>query len=137
MAPADASVELYTGGSVGPADDPAPTPSAPVTPRAADAPAAAAPSSSAAAPAPVSRATGNAVEPEAGGDEPAGTDESPPLEPLPPAQANADSGQAGSSLALTGGEIVTTLTLGLGLLAAGLAGTALARRRRDAANQYS
>ena len=134
MAPADASVEPYTGGSVGPADDPAPTPSAPVTPRAADSP-------RAAAPAPVSHATGNAVEPEAGGDEPAGTDDSPALEPLPPssgqAKANANSGDAGPSLALTGGETVTTLTLGLGLLAAGLAGTAIARRRRDAASRYS
>ena len=97
--------------------------------------------SAAAAPAPVSHATGNAVEPEAGGDEPAGTNDSPPLEPLPPssgqAQANANSEETGPSLALTGGEIVTTLTLGLGLLAAGLAGTAIARRRRDAASQHS
>ena len=142
MAPADASVEPYTGGFVGPADDPAPTSPAPVTPRVANPPtAAAAPSSpSTAAPAPVSHATGNAVEPPAGGDEPA-TDDSPPLEPLPPssgqAQANANSGDTGRSLALTGGDIVTTLTLGLGLLAAGLAGTAIARRRRDAASQYS
>ena len=142
MAPADASVEPYTGGSVGPADDPARTSPAPVTPRAADPPKAAAPSSpTAAAAAPVSHATGNAVEPEAGGDEPGSTDGSPPLEPLPPssgqAQANANGGDTGPSLALTGGEIVTTLTLGLGFLAAGLAGTAIARRRRDAASQYS
>jgi len=143
MAPADASVEPYTGGFVGPADDPAPASPAPVTPRVANPPtAAAAPSSrSTAAPAPVSHATGNAVEPEAGGDEPAGTNDSPPLEPLPPssgqAQANANSEETGPSLALTGGEIVTTLTLGLGLLAAGLAGTAIARRRRDAASQHS
>ncbi len=138
MAPADASVEPYTGGSVGPADDPAPTPSAPVTPRAADPPtAAAAPST----PSVAAHATGSAVEPEAGGDEPSGTDDSPPLEPLPPssgqAQANANSEEAGPSLALTGGEIVTTLTLGLGFLAAGLAGTAIARRRRYAASQHS
>jgi hypothetical protein len=88
----------------------------------------------------VSHATGNAVEPEAGG-EPGGTDQSPPLEPLPPssgqAEANANSGNSGSSLAMTGGAMVTTLTLGLGFLAAGLAGTAIARRRREAANQYS
>ena len=92
-------------------------------------------------PAPVSHATGNAVEPPAGGDEPGTTNDSPPLEPLPPssgrAQANANSGNSGPSLALTGGEMVTTLTLGLGFLAAGLAGTAIARRRRDAAGQYS
>jgi hypothetical protein len=143
MAPADASVEPYTSGFAGPADDPAPTVSAPATPRAAEAPAAAAAPSSppAAAPVPVSHATGNAVEPEAGGDEPGATDDSPPLEPLPPstgqAQANPNSGDTGPSLALTGGEMVTTLTLGLGFLAAGLAGTALARRRRDAASQYS
>ena len=142
MGPADASVEPYTGGSVGPADDPAPTSPARVTPRAADAPvAAAAPSSpSSGVSAPVSHATGNAVEPEAGG-EPGGTDQSPPLEPLPPssgqAEANANSGNSGSSLAMTGGAMVTTLTLGLGFLAAGLAGTAIARRRREAANQYS
>ena len=101
----------------------------------------AAPSSpSTATPAPVSHATGNAVEPPAGGDEPGTTNDSPPLEPLPPssgrAQANANSGNSGPSLALTGGEMVTTLTLGLGFLAAGLAGTAIARRRRDAAGQY-
>ena len=143
MAPADASVEPDTGGSVGPADDPAPTPPAPVAPRAAQPPTAvAAPSSpSTATPAPVSHATGNAVEPPAGGDEPGTTNDSPPLEPLPPssgrAQANANSGNSGPSLALTGGEMVTTLTLGLGFLAAGLAGTAIARRRRDAAGQYS
>jgi hypothetical protein len=143
MAPADASVEPYTGGSVGPADDPAPTSPARVTPRVANPPtAAAAPSPpSTAAPAPVSHATGNAVEPPAGGDEPGATDDSPALEPLPPssgrAQANATSGDTGHSLALTGGEMVTTLTLGFGLLAAGLAGTAIARRRRDAAGQYS
>jgi hypothetical protein len=143
MAPADASVEPDTGGSVGPADDPAPTPPAPVAPRAAQPPTAvAAPSSpSTATPAPVSHATGNAVEPPAGGDEPGTTNDSPPLEPLPPssgqAQANANSGDTGPSLALTGGEMVTTLTLGLGFLAAGLAGTAIARRRRDAAGQYS
>lgn len=144
MAPADASAEPYTGGSVGPADDPAPppAPAAPVTARATPTPSAPAPSSpSAAAPAPVSHATGNAVEPEAGGGEPGGPDQSPPLEPLPPssgqAQADANTEGTGSSLAVTGGEMVTTLTLGLGFLAAGLAGTALARRRRDAASQYS
>jgi hypothetical protein len=143
MAPADASAETNTGGSVGPADDPVPapaTPSAPV-PRSVPTPTATAPSaSSTAAPAPVSHATGNAVEPEAGGDEP-GTDDSAPLEPLPPssgrAQTEAQGGDTGSSLAMTGGEMVTTLTLGLGFLAAGLAGTALARRRRDTASRYS
>jgi hypothetical protein len=141
MAPADASVEPYTGGSVGPADEPAPAPAAPATPRAAPTPTAAGPSMpTAAASGPVSHATGNAVEPEAGGEAPAGTDE-PPVEPLPPssgqAQAQPKTEDTGPSLAMTGGEIVTTLTLGLGFLAAGLAGTAIARRRRDAASQYS
>jgi hypothetical protein len=141
MAPADASTEVNTGGSVGPADEPAPAPAAPVT-QTAPTPTAATPSSPAApAPAPVSHAAGNAVEPEAGGDQPAGTDGSPQLEPLPPssgqAQAQPKTGDSGSSLAMTGGALVTTLTLGLGFLSAGLAGTAIARRRRDAANQYS
>jgi hypothetical protein len=135
MAPADASAELYTGGSVGPADEPAPTAPAPATPRVAPA-SASAPSSPSAAPAPVSHATGNAVDPHAGGEEP-----SAPLEPLAPssgqAQANPKTGTPGASRAMTPGATVTTLTLGLGLLAAGLAGTAIARRRRDAANQYS
>jgi hypothetical protein len=137
----DASAETNTGGFVAPAPDPTPVP-APTgraTPRAAPAPSSA-PATAytpAAAPAsaPVSHAAGNAVEPPAGGEDPAGSDE-PPLEPLPPstgeatAKPQASDGDGGSSLAMTGGEIVTTLTLGLGFLAAGLAGTAFARRRR-------
>jgi LPXTG-motif cell wall-anchored protein len=144
MAPAEASAETNTGGSVGPADDPVPAtaaPTVPVTPRVAPTSTAAAPSTaSTVAPTPVSHAAGNAVEPEAGGDEP-GTDNSAPLEPLPPssgqAQTEATAGDSGSSLAMTGGEMVTTLTLGLGFLAAGLAGTALFRRRRDSASRYT
>lgn len=121
-APVDASAEPYTGGSAAPAE----APSAPVV----RAPSTLAPSAPAVTPTPAHVAA-TSTEPEPGGKPPSQGSDSPPLEPLPPAaqrsQAKAKSG--GSSLALTGGAVAITFTLGFGFLAAGLAGTALARRR--------
>ncbi len=148
MAPTDASVETNTGGSLGPANQPAPSPAPAAVPRTAPvtAPtsAATAPSTSPSVPAatstasaavvkpPVARRAGNAVEPTAGGGR-----NSAPLEPLPPssgkAAAKPTATSSGPSLAMTGGEMATTLTLGVLFLTAGLLGAGFARRRRTLA----
>ena len=105
------------------------------TPVSASTPAAAAPATSTASATagvvkpPLSHASGNAVESAAGGG-----GGSALLEPLPPssgkAAAKPKAGSSGPSLAMTGGQMATTLTLGVLVLATGLIGTAFARRRR-------
>ena len=131
MAPADATAEPYTGGSAAP-EDPAPAPAA--APARSSAPVVAHTATPTSTPAPVARPAGTAVEPPAGGEQP--QDDSPPLEPLPPETGNQDTkpsakpADSGSGLAMTGGEITMTLTLGIAFLAAGLAAAALSRGRR-------